>query len=333
LRATLARAIAFFPFASAYWALLPLVARAQMTQGPEFYGLLLGSIGVGAIGGSLVLHRLKKKLGADRLVAAASLGTALSLVLLGFAHDPATALVACFIAGVTWTLILSTLYVSAQVALPDWVRGRGLAVFLTVIFGASTIGSALWGHIAGMHGLSIAHYIAAGGAVLAIPLTWRWKLLTGLGVDLAPNIHLREPRVAFEVPLNAGPVLVSIIYNIKPEDQIAFLTAMEEVGRERKRDGAYAWRIFEDFTTEGKFVELFLIESWLELLHQRERVTGADRMLEDRIRGLLVASPRIRHWIAAKRNRQSRLQRAKARLRAAGEAATEAAHLAAGGEV
>jgi hypothetical protein len=126
---------------------------------------------------------------------------------------------------------------------------------------------------------------------------------------------------------------VSIIYNIKPEDQIAFLTAMEEVGRERKRDGAYAWRIFEDYTTEGKFVELFLIESWLELLHQRERVTGADRMLEDRIRGLLVASPRIRHWIAAKRNRQSRLQRAKARLRAAGEAATEAAHLAAGGEV
>ena len=54
LRATLARAIAFFPFASAYWALLPLVARAQMTQGPEFYGLLLGSIGVGAIGGSLL---------------------------------------------------------------------------------------------------------------------------------------------------------------------------------------------------------------------------------------------------------------------------------------
>jgi len=151
-----------------------------MTQGPEFYGLLLGSIGLGAIGGSLVLHRVKKKLGADRLVAAASLGTALSLVLLGFAHDPATALVACFIAGVTWTLILSTLYVSAQVALPDWVRGRGLAIFLTVIFGASTIGSALWGHIAGMHGLSIAHYIAAGGAVLAIPLTWRWKLLTGL---------------------------------------------------------------------------------------------------------------------------------------------------------
>ncbi len=316
LRATLMRAIAFFPFASAYWALLPLVAHAQMTQGPEFYGLLLGSIGLGAIAGSVALHRLKKKLGVDRLVAAATIGTALALVLFGLAHDPATALVACFIAGVTWTLVLSTLYVSAQVALPDWVRGRGLAIFLTAIFGASTVGSALWGHIAGMQGLSIAHYAAAAGAVLAIPATWRWKLLTGLGVDLAPSLHWRMPQVAFEVPLNAGPVLVRIEYHIKKENQIVFLCEMEEVGRERKRDGAYAWRVFEDFSVEGKFVELFLIESWLELMHQRERVTGADRMLEDRIRCLLIDSPRITHLIAANRNRETRLQRAKARLEA-----------------
>ena len=329
LRATLMRAIAFFPFASAYWALLPLVAHAQMTQGPEFYGLLLGAIGVGAIGGSLVLHRLKRLLGADRLVAAATAGTAVALVLFGLAHDPAIALGASVIAGATWTLVLSTLYVSAQVALPDWVRGRGLAIFLTAIFGASTVGSALWGHIAGMEGLSIAHYAAAGGALLAIPLTWRWKLLTGLGVNLAPSLHWRMPQVAFEVPLNAGPVLVSVEYHIKKDDQIVFQTAMEEVGRERRRDGAYAWGVFEDFTTEGKFVEMFLVESWLELLHQRERVTAADRMLEDHIRCLLVDSPRITHLIAARRNRQSRLQRAKARLKAA----SAVVDLAAGGEL
>ena len=38
--------------------------------------------------------------------------------------------------------MMATLFVSAQVALPEWVRGRGLAVFLTVYFGAMTIGSA-----------------------------------------------------------------------------------------------------------------------------------------------------------------------------------------------
>src|SRR3984957_19358815 len=39
LRATLVRVIAFFPFAIAYLSLLPLVARAQMADGPQFYGV------------------------------------------------------------------------------------------------------------------------------------------------------------------------------------------------------------------------------------------------------------------------------------------------------
>ena len=55
LRATLARAVSFFFFASAYWALLPLVARNQIAGGPELYGILLGAIGVGAVIGAFTL--------------------------------------------------------------------------------------------------------------------------------------------------------------------------------------------------------------------------------------------------------------------------------------
>ena len=131
---TLVRTLAFFPFASAYWALLPLIARSQMDQGPKFYGLLLGSIGVGAILGSLVLNWLKAKLGPDYLVAAATVGTALALVLFGLARHAEIAVAACVIAGVTWTLALAALYVSAQVALPNWVRGRRTRDFLDNYF-------------------------------------------------------------------------------------------------------------------------------------------------------------------------------------------------------
>ena len=49
--ATLIRAVAFFLFASAYWALLPLVARTQIHYGPTIYGVLLGMIGVGRSSG------------------------------------------------------------------------------------------------------------------------------------------------------------------------------------------------------------------------------------------------------------------------------------------
>lgn len=313
LHATLVRTLAFFPFASAYWALLPLIARSQMTQGPEFYGLLLGSIGVGAIVGSLALNSLKARLGPDNLVALGTAGTALALVLFGLADDAPTALSACVLAGATWTLVLASLYVSAQVALPDWVRGRGLAIFLTIIFGASTAGSAAWGQIAGMKGLAIAHFIAAGGAILAIPLTWRFKLQTGLGVNLSPSLHWRVPQVAYQIKMNQGPVLVTVEYRIDPKDRIAFLTGIEEVGHERKRDGAFAWGVFEDLSSENLYVETFLVESWLELMHAYERVTNADRMLEDRIRRLLIAPARVTHMIAPKRRRARKKRRAKAR--------------------
>ena len=305
LRATLARALAFFPFATAYWALLPLLARSQMTGGPEHYGILLGALGVGAIGGSFALNWVKARLGPDRVVAFATLATAFALVLFGLAHETVVAISACLIAGAAWTLVLSILYVSAQVALPDWVRGRGLAIFLTVVFGATTVGSAAWGQLAGMAGLAIAHFVAAAAVVIAIPLTWRWKLQTGAAVDLTPSMHWRAPAGLRPVENNRGPVLVTLEYSVDAEHRAAFLKGLDELRHERKRDGAFAWGCFEDIGQTGRFVETFLIESWLELMHARERVTNADRLLEEQVNKLLSQAPKLTIMVAAERRHRS----------------------------
>jgi MFS family permease len=202
-RAILIRAVAFFPFACASWALLPLVARSQMTQGPECYGTLLSMIGAGAIGGSFALNWLKTRLGPDGLVAFASLIAAFGLVLLGLARDPTVALCASFITGASWTIVVASLYAAAQVALPDWVRARGLAIFLMVFFGAITVGSAVWGRIGGIEGLPVAHFLAAAGAVVAIPLTWRWKLATTFEIGVPSAIRWNEVRVVPKIA-NSG---------------------------------------------------------------------------------------------------------------------------------
>jgi MFS family permease len=300
LRATLIRGAGFFIFASAYWALLPLVARSQIAGGPGLYGLLLGAIGAGAVGGAFALPWLKAKLGPDRLVAAGSIGTAVAMVLFAMARDPATALASSVIAGVSWIAVLSSLNVSAQVALPEWVRGRGLSMFVTTFFGCLALGSAIWGQVAGMAGLPAAHLMAAAGALLAIPLTWRWKLQTGAGLDLTPSMHWPEPIVAHEVETDRGPVLVTIEYRINPQDREAFLAALEKLGRQRRRDGAYAWGVFEDAAVEGRMVETFLVESWLEHLRQHERVTNADRVLQDAVHHFHTAgSPVVTHLIAS----------------------------------
>ena len=68
---------------------------------------------------------------------------------------------------------------------------------------------------------------------------------------------------------------------------------------ERRRDGAYAWGVFEDAADEGRFLETFLVESWLEHLRQHERVTHADRVLEERSPLPSRGEPKVTHLIAA----------------------------------
>jgi MFS family permease len=299
LRATLARAVGFFLFASAYWALLPVLARTQLHGSATLYGVLLAMLGAGAVGGALLLPRLKARLGVDRLVALGELGTALALVLFALAHAAPLALLACVLAGSSWIAVLAVLNVSAQLALPEWVRGRGLAVYATVFFGTMSLGSACWGFIGARLGLPPAHLIAAAGAFLAVPLTWRWKLRGGADQDLTPSMHWPAPVLAQAVEGDAGPVLVSIEYRIDPKDREAFLAALTRYARTRRRDGAYSWGVFRDTAHAGRFVENFLVDSWLEHLRQHERVTRADRALEDHVLAFAREAPRVTHYIAA----------------------------------
>ncbi|HEY2529261.1 MAG TPA: MFS transporter [Xanthobacteraceae bacterium] len=300
LRATLIRAAAFFLFASTYWALLPLLARQQIASGPELYGILLGAIGAGAVGGAFIMPWLRATLGPDLVVTSGMVGTAVALVLYGLAHNASAALVGSLLAGVSWIAVLATLTISAQVSLPDWVRGRGLALYTTVFFGCLTVGSAIWGKLAGILGLPAAHFLAAAGVLAAIPLTWRWKLQADAGVDLTPSMHWPAPITSYPIQYDRGPVLVTVEYRIRPQDRREFLQVVEQLGRERRRDGAYRWGVFEDAADEGRFVENFLVVSWMEHLRQHERVTNADRLVQECVeRFHLGDEPKVTHFIAA----------------------------------
>ena len=299
LRATLIRAAGFFLFSSTYWALLPLLARTQIASGPGLYGVLLGAIGAGAVCGAFIMPRLRAKLGPDLLAASGMFGTAVALGLYGLANNVPTALVASLLAGVSWIAVLATLAVSAQVSLPDWVRARGLALYTTVFFGCLTVGSAVWGKVAAVLGLPAAHLLAAAGVLAAIPVTWRWKLQAGTGVDLTPSTHWPTPLTTHPIDHDRGPVLVTVEYRIRPQDRQQFLQIVEELGYERRRDGAYRWGVFEDAADEGRIVESFFVTSWMEHLRQHERVTNADRLVQECVQRFhLEGAPKVTHFIA-----------------------------------
>ena len=239
-------------------------------------------------------------MGADKLAVAGTSGTAVAAILFGLAGQPATALVASATAGISWIAVLATINVSAQVALPAWVRGRGLAVFVTVQFGGMTLGSVIWGQVATVAGLPAAHFLAAAALLISIPLLWRWKLQTGAGVDLTPSMHWPAPVLSSEIEADRGPVLVTVEYRIRPENREAFLDAISKLAPERKRDGAFDWGLFEDAAEEGRYIETFYVDSWLDHLRQHERVTNADRLLQEAVQRFHTeGAPKVTHLIAA----------------------------------
>jgi MFS family permease len=299
LKRVLLRAAAFFLFGSAYWALLPLIARDLLQADAPFYGILLASIGAGAITGALTLPKIR--VSGDKLVLGGTLVTSAVTVGLALVEVRWAAPVLLFSAGAAWIAVLTNLNVAAQSVLPDWVRARGLAVYLMTFFGAMTAGSALWGTVAQNSSIQASLLIAAGGgAIVGVLMAARVRLPLG-DADLTPSMHWPEPAAPGAIPGERGPVLISIAYRINPSDRRAFLEALQRLSAVRRRDGAFGWRVLEDAEDPTLFEEVFYAASWIEHLRQHRRVTMADAELQARVRAFHqgVEGPHVRHLLAA----------------------------------
>jgi predicted MFS family arabinose efflux permease len=299
LRPVLLRAAAFFLFASAYWALLPLIAREELDGDAGYYGILLAAIGAGAVLGALLLPRLKLAPGA--LVLGGTLATAAVMAALALAPSRWLAPVLLAGAGAAWIAVLTSLNVAAQAALPNWVRARGLAVYLMVFYGAMTAGSALWGATAQALGVPNALLAAAAAAALASLLVARLTPLPPGEADLTPSLHWPEPATLGPLPGERGPVLITVEYRVAAADRRAFLEALHTFAKARRRDGAFGWRVLEDAEDPERFEEVFWAASWLDHLRQHRRVTRADAELQSRVQAFHLgeAPPRVRHLLAA----------------------------------
>ncbi len=299
LRYTLFRALAFFICASAYWALLPLVAKEMLQGGPNLYGILLTALGIGAVAGAFLLPIMKKHVSADKIMMLATAGTALCLLMFAYGEHTGIGIAAGLMGGVSWIIAVASLNISAQMALPDWVRARGLAIFQMVLFGAMTLGSLGWGQVAGVIGLPLA--LAASGllALFLVPVTVRFKLNLGEHHDHTPSGHWGELAVSSFVSHDHGPVLVTLEYRIDDADRDAFCSLMQKLGIIRRRDGAIQWGFFEDVENHGRFIEIFMVESWLAHLRQHARVSAADKILQDKIVALHrgATPPRVMHAV------------------------------------
>lgn len=310
LHRVLLRAVLFFTFASAVWALLPLVARQLLGRDAGGYGVMLACIGVGAVTGATLLPRLRLRWGTETLLLAAAgvaSGVMAALVLLPVW---ALALPLLLLLGAAWITALTTLGGVAQAIVPNWVRGRGMAVYITVFNGAMTVGSVAWGALAQAIGLVPALVVAAIGLLLAALLARQLPLPAG-EADLQPVAVWPQPPAlqpqgdaghaahADHAAATRGPVIVQVEYRSAPSDRPALVLALRALAVVCRRDGASAWGLAEDVEQPELLIEWFVVDSWAEHLRQHQRSVVGDAALREAVQRAHQGPepPRVRHLL------------------------------------
>ena len=300
MHAILLRMAMFFLGSQALLALLPLVAKGLPGGGAGTFTVLLASMGSGAIVAALFLPRLREFMTRDELVRNGTLLHAAATLAVAFAPNVYVAAPAMLAAGMAWISVANSMTVAAQMALPDWVRARGMSIVQMAIMGGAGFGAALWGQVATLTDLPTSLAIAAIAAATGTVALRRFKVGGRAEEDLTPVGLWKEPEVAIPLEPDQGPVLITVEYQIDPARAAEFAEVMRESRRSRLRNGAIAWWLFKDTADPGRYIEYFVDESWTEYLRRHERTTAGDVALRERREALHIGAspPVVRRFIA-----------------------------------
>ncbi len=144
-----------------YSVLMPIFADSILHGGSRGLGILMGSTGLGAVAGAIMLAARSSSRGLQKLIALASAGFGFSLIL--FSASRSFWLSALFLVPVGFSFMLQMACTNTliQLMVPDNLRGRVMAVHTTIFMGMAPFGSFLAGIIAENVGAPLA--VALGG--------------------------------------------------------------------------------------------------------------------------------------------------------------------------
>jgi MFS family permease len=301
LRSVLIRSFIFFFFASASWALLPIVVIREMNMGSQSYGIAMAIIGIGTIFGAFLLPRCHRIMSRNTIIMVATIMLASALLLLATMSNKYTLVITLIALGNAWIFAFSSFMLAAQLVVPNWVRARTLSIVMLTFGGSMGFGSLLWGYLSDVHSTSIALGAASIGLFFTLFFSQRFAIANDY-LDVSPSIQWPMTIPEDTVKPDKGPVMVTIQYQISEENIDAFIHLMDQMKVIRKRNGAYFWQLFHDANDHRLFSEMYMSESWVEVLRQRQRTTAAELTVRDQVRGLHIGeqAPAISIQIAGK---------------------------------
>jgi predicted MFS family arabinose efflux permease len=175
-------------------ALVPSVVDGLLDGRPQTLGLLLACFGLGSVSCSLLLSRLYARLSRSRVIDLGTAVHAVAVLMIGLSSQRYLSAAAMFLAGLSWTAMLTSVNIVAQLLLPARLRARGLSINMVGMMGSLALGAAIWGLVAQSYGLANAFIIAAVGGILMPMLTSRIRLVEELD-ESSPHA---EPKATEE---------------------------------------------------------------------------------------------------------------------------------------
>lgn len=318
-RAILLRVFTFIVPAVVIWTQTPIIATRHLGLAPAFQekasALLFAFIGIGAIFGVLIMPGLHERYRIDPVVNVCTALYAAGLMILSTVHHLWLACIVMIFLGVNWVIIPTNFNTATQKSVPLWVKGRAISFYLTVLFGSFSVGGMLWGPFTAAH--TIGGSLFASGVVMAALLVLaKWFPLTineGLDLtsafagapvkpvfpDIVPGMNVGGPQPADAGtppgldpsvnPTLSGPVEVKLQYDVDPAQAEEFLAQMRHLRRQRRRNGASAWRL-EPAAPTGNgaitYLEVIRYRSTAEYRRQHARMTRVDLEIQEKARAL-----------------------------------------------
>lgn len=300
LKVILLRVFLFFLQSTALLALLPLVARRLHGGGPGTFTVMLACLGLGAIFAALRFPHWRARYSRDQFVLVGTLVQAALAVLIVYVPELWLALPAMALVGMAWISVANSLTISAQMALPDWVRARGMSIYQMALMGGAAAGSLLWGWVADWTSVATSVACASVFGVVVLVALRRLTIEGGADPDFSPVplANTIEPPVGVEP--EDGPVMVTVEYLIDPARAAEFAEVMQRTRRARLRQGALSWGLFRDAAQPSRVIEYFVDENWVEHQRRLERFSAFDAGLRERRLAFHLGDepPRVKRFVA-----------------------------------
>ena len=297
------RAGLFTLCSSALLSLLPLLAKRELELDSTGFGLLLGSFGIGAIiGGIIILPRLRSRVSVETLITGSIAILAIATFIMGYERDFDILCIVMGLGGAAYITILSEFYTIGMKSAPKWIGARVLAIYLLILNGGLVVGSVLWGTIANIFGISITLLVSSLslGATIIAKKRYSSSLLDDLDFTPASDHWSLPPQSSVNPSQNENQALITIEYNkIDPKLSCEFEQRVRDLGRILKSEGMAYWELFQDPTDNGHYIEIRIADTWTDHMRQHEYVTKNVKVMEDGIRDLIKDCPQpiISHYI------------------------------------